>query len=334
MKTLIITGATGFTGKFLLKEALKNDYKIIALVRKSSNVNYLKKNNIDYIEVDLDHKVLLLQELIKLKKENGNPDLIIHNAGVTKARRKEDYLKGNADLTLNFINSLIDVEIIPKKFIYTSSLAALGPGDALSLAPISEEQTQNPITFYGESKFMAEKFIKLNPEFPWIIIRPTAVYGPGDGDTLMLFKGIKMGIEMSVAKMEQQLSFIYEEDMAKAYFEVAEKSSLHETYNLSDGNNYSSGELNSYLKKVMDKKTIKVKINPNLLKTTAIISEVVSLFSGKSSILSRNKVNELKEINWKVDPTKIQEIIGFRAETFLEEGLEKTFKWYKENGWI
>jgi len=334
MKTLLITGATGFTGKFLLNEAQKNNYEIIALVRKSSDVKYLKERGINYIEVDLANKVLLLQELINLKNKVGIPDLIIHNAGVTKARRKEDYLVGNTDLTIALVNSIIAVELIPKKFIYTSSLAAIGPGDRISLSPISEERPQNPVTYYGESKRMAEDFIRLNPDFPWIIIRPTAVYGPGDGDTLMLFKGIKMGVEMSATKTEQQLSFVYVEDMAKAYFEVAEKSPLHESYNLSDGNNYSSQELNSYLKKVMSKKTIKIKVNPNILKVTAFGSEIVSLFSGKSSILNRNKVNELKEINWKVDASKIQEKIGFKAETFLEEGLEKTYKWYKDNGWI
>ena len=334
MKTLILTGATGFTGRFLVEEALKRNYKVITLVRKSSNLNFLNNRNIDIITADLSNKESLTQGLKKLKNKIGPPDLIIHNAGLTKALRQKDYIANNEGTTRNLISALKESALIPKKFIYTSSLAALGPGNATTLTPITENTPPKPITFYGKSKLQAETLITNIPDFPWIIIRPTAVYGPGDGDGLTLYKSIKIGIEAAVAKTTQHLSFIYVADMAKAYFEIAEKSASKEAYNLSDGNFYTQSQLNAYIKAAMGKKGIKININPAFLKILAFGAELRSLITGKISILTRNKVNELQEINWKVDATKIKEKIGFHAETDLESGIHKTFKWYKIHGWI
>lgn len=334
MKTLIITGATGFTGRYLIEAALEHSYKIVALVRSSSNTSLLKKYNIEFRILDFENTDLLTQNLIDLKKQIGNLDLFIHNIGITKARKREDYIAGNTNITISLVKAIIASDISPKKFIYTSSLAAIGPGDSISLDSIDEEAPYKPVTYYGKSKQLAEEYIRKKIDFPWLIMRPTAVYGPGDGDTLSLFKGIKMGFEMHATKAEQQLTFIYVEDMANAYFHVAEKSPLHEIYNLSDGNFYSAGKLNEYIKKAMRKKTIKLRISPWLLKVIASIVDLLNFFSDKVSILNRNKVNELTEINWKADSSKIQNKIGFRAATKLRNGITKTYNWYIDNGWI
>lgn len=334
MKTLFITGATGFTGRYLIEAALEHNYKIVALVRPSSNTSLLKKYNIEFRILDLENTETLTQNLIDLKKQIGNLDLFIHNAGITKARKREDYIAGNTNITISLINAIIASELSPTKFIYTSSLAATGPGDSITLDPIDEEAPFKPVTFYGESKQLAEEYIREKSDFPWIIMRPTAVYGPGDSDTLHLFKSTKMGFEVQATKAEQHLTFIYVEDMAKAYYQVAEKSPFHKIYNLSDGHYYCASKINEYIKKTMGKKTIKLRISPWLLKIVASIVEFLNFASDKVSILNRNKVNELTEINWKADSSKIQNEIGFHATTKLKNGITKTYNWYIDNGWI
>ena len=333
MKSLILTGATGFTGRFLVKEALKRNYKITALVRASSNTDFLRENGISILVVDFSDKEALSKILNELKNKIGKPSLIIHNAGVTKALRKSEYELNNTVFTENFVEALRRADFIPERFIYTSSIAALGPGNPETLKPIAEEGDYHPVTYYGKSKKSTELYLKTKSDFPWIIIRPTAVYGPGDGDTLKLFKSIKNGFEISITKNVQHLSFIYVEDMAKAYFEVAGNSQFNEIYNLSDGNFYTQKQLSNYIEKAMNKKPVKLTISPFLLKTVAVISELGNRVSGKVSILTRDKVNELIKTNWKTDSSKIQSL-GFHAETNLETGIYKTYNWYKEHGWI
>ncbi len=333
MKTLILTGATGFTGRFLVKEALKRKYKIIALVRASSNTNFLTENGISVLVVDFSDKDALIKTLKELKSQIGKPSLIIHNAGITKTLRKFEYELSNTVFTRNFVEALEAIRLIPDKFIYTSRLAAIGPGNSRTLKPIAEEDDYHPVTYYGKSKKATELYLKSKTDFPWIIVRPTAVYGPGDGDTLKLFKGIKAGLEVSITSSTQHLSFIYVEDMAKAYYEVADKSPVNEIYNLSDGFFYTQKQLNDYIKKELNKKTVKLIIRPFVLRAIALFSELGIRISGKTSILTRDKVNELQETNWKTDSTKIFNL-GFKSETDLESGIYKTLKWYMEHGWI
>ncbi len=333
-QTLLISGATGFTGRYIITEALKNNFHIIALVRKTSNTTFLKEKGVEIIIVDFLDKSSLINTFLHIKKLIPQLDIIIHHAGVTKAIRREDFIKGNTLITQNFIEALKESDLIPRRFIYTSSLAALGPGNAHNLAPITEEQKPAPVTYYGESKLLAEKLIINSAYIPYIIIRPTAIYGPGDRDTLLLFKSIKKGIETSLTKEKQQLTFIYVEDMARAYMLAALHSGFPKCYHISDGNFYTSTELNDYLKQVLHKHTIKLYIRPGILKVAASFIDKYNTITDSSSILTKNKVNELKAINWKIDSNKIQKELNFKARIDLKTGIELTYHWYKQHDWI
>ena len=81
--------------------------------------------------------------------------------------------------------------MMPDQFFLMSSLSALGPGDEINLKPIKIDDWPTPNTSYGKSKLKAENYLKSFDDFPYIIIRPTGVYGPRDKDYLLMFKTIK-----------------------------------------------------------------------------------------------------------------------------------------------
>ena len=132
MKKILITGASGFIGSFLVEEALNRNYEVYAGIRKSSNREYLLDSRIKFLELDFSNVDSLN------KKISAAPyfDFIIHNAGLTKASKLKDYFTTNYEFTKNIIDVLISQNRVPKKFIYMSSLAAYGPGNPDLLYPV------------------------------------------------------------------------------------------------------------------------------------------------------------------------------------------------------
>ena len=194
MENVLITGAGGFIGSFLVEEGLKRNYQVFAGIRRSSSKIYLKDPRIRFIEFDFSTVESIVQTIELLRKQNIRFKYIIHNAGVTKARKKEDYFNVNFHNTKNFIEALQITGMIPDKFIFISSLAAFGPGDPVTMKPVMLSDEPNPIETYGKSKLEAEKFITSLKDFPWLIIRPTGVYGPREKDYYIFFKTINRGL--------------------------------------------------------------------------------------------------------------------------------------------
>jgi UDP-glucose 4-epimerase len=332
-KTVILTGATGFTGRYITEEGISRGYKIIVLSRPSSDIFAFKKNNIPVYTVDTANPEKLTEVLRTIKAEHGIPEIIIHNAGLTKAFEKEKYFEVNTSFTASFIDAIKEAEIIPEKFIYTSSLAAAGPGDEKTMQAIKEDKFPEPVTAYGKSKLAAEKIIRGDHIIPWVILRPTAVYGPEDKDGLLLYKTISKGFEFYTSRKKQYISFIYARDFASACFTIAEKGEIKNIYNISDGKNITVKEFNGLIKKELKRKTIKIYLPPAVLSLAAAISERAGKRKGRLTIFNIDKVNELKALNWKTDNGKLENL-GFIPGTGLETGITQTAKWYKENGWL
>ena len=129
MKKILITGASGFIGSFLVEEALKQGFEVYAGIRETSDLRYLKDSRIKYFISDLADKYSIKHSLLEV----GKFDYVIHNAGITKTCKKGDFEKVNYQYTKYLIEALYETNTIPQKFIQISSLAAYGPGDEKTL---------------------------------------------------------------------------------------------------------------------------------------------------------------------------------------------------------
>jgi nucleoside-diphosphate-sugar epimerase len=333
MKTILLTGATGFVGRHIVEEALRKGFQIIASVRESSNLDFLKEKNIPFVYLSLHNTKKLSCELNELQNKYGNIEFVIHNAGVTQSLKNKSYYDVNFQLTNNLLNAVSDLKN-PPKFIFMSSMAAIGSGQEFSLKPIRETDSPNPITHYGKSKLKAEELLMNQEIVPWIIVRPTAVYGPWEKNIFSMIKLVNNGFEFYVGSKEQTLSFIHVFDLADAVISLCESNISNEDFNLSDGQAYSSMRLNQLLKSILKKKTLSIVVPIALVRIIAFFSEIVGYLTQKAPILNCDKVNELKQINWICDNSKIIKELGFSPKFTLESGMRETIKWYENNGWL
>lgn len=334
-KKVLITGASGFIGSTTVDKALELGYNTWAGVRSTSSRKYLSDNRIHFTELECSDKEKLKEQLRELVKENGKFDYIIHCAGITKALHKEDFYKVNFGQSRNLAEALIEIDAVPKVFILMSSLSSLGLGDEKNYTPIKDYHTPNPTTEYGKSKLKAENFLKGLKDFPYVIIRPTGVYGPRDKDYFILMKAVKSGLNVGAGFRKQKLTFIYSEDLADVLFKLIDKGIVRKEYIVADGDNYTDTEFNKIVQDALNKKhVIRINIPLFVIKIAARINEKIAAILGKVSTFNSDKYIIMKQRNWSCDITPLKEDIKFIPKYRLKEGIEKTVKWYWDNGWL
>lgn len=328
METLLITGATGFVGGFLVERAVNEGYRVIVTKRKNSDLQYIRQFPIEYTEFDFDDVESMTTELKKLK-----PDYIILNAGLTKAKTQKELDKVNCDYSMNLFEACKHSGIPVKKMIYISSLASYGPVDLHNDIMVRDQHEPQPVTMYGRSKLKAEERIK-KYDLPWIILRPTAVYGPREKDLFTVFKMTSKGLSMHIGDGNQKLTFIYISDLAELVIRTLKINKAKSSYFVGDGNEYNAKELNLFIEQSLNRKNIKIGLPLWLVTIIAYISEIVGKISGQLPALNRDKLNEIKANNWIMDVEPLFRETGYIPQTKLKEGVEITTKWYKENNWI
>lgn len=335
MGNIIITGASGFIGGFLVEKALASGYKTWAGVRKNSNLDYLKDERIKFIDLELSNKSKLTDQFVDFVAKNGPIDYIIHNAGVTKCLNEADFDRVNYQYTVNLVDALIEINCIPKKFILMSSLSAFGIGDEENYTPIKLTDQPRPNTAYGISKLKAEQYLQNTVDFPYIILRPTGVYGPREKDYYLMLKTVKSGLDVGAGFKPQHLTFIYVKDLVDVAFLALESSISNRSYFVADGDVYTDREYTSLIKKILGKKwVISLKVPLGVLNVISSIAEDFSKITKKPSTLNRDKFKIMKQRNWECDIKPLVEDLNFVPKYNLQKGLEESMDWYKNNGWL
>lgn len=330
MKNILITGATGFVGSFLVEEALRKGYRVFAAIRSTSNLKYIADQAIHLVNLDLTKKESMVKELYQIKRKYGVFDAIIHNAGITEAVDVKDYFEVNFQGTVNLVETLKGIQMLSTKFVYISSLAAQGPNKIIG--DIATELAHpSPTSSYGKSKWLAEQYLLNQTDLDFVVLRPTGVYGPRNMGYLSYFKLIKNGLEIYLNTKYQQLSFIYVEDIAAVALIAAEKKTQSKVFIVSDGSNYSCHAFASLLKKAFHKQTLKLVIPKELVQLVCSFNSAFSKISKRSTLLNKDKYHELVASSWACSSIKMRKELGFIPQTKLEEGINKSIIWYQQN---
>lgn len=329
MKKVLITGATGFIGGYITKAAVNRDWQVYTGIRKNSNLDYIKELNVQLLELNLNDPASLEAVLMEL-----NPDIIIHNAGLTKANSQEELNFVNGELTHNLAKASQFPGNNLSKFVFMSSLASYGPADNHGQDQINDQCTPHPVTMYGKSKLLAETLLKEIPNLPYIILRPTAVYGPREKDLFSVFKMVASGLGLYTGKGNQKLTFIHVYDLVELIIRLAENEVVAKSYFVSDGQTYSPTELNSIIAKNLGKKIVNFGLPLWLVNIVAYLSEWVGKISGKVPALNVDKLHEIKALNWQCDVEALYRDTQYTPQYKLEKGIAETVQWYKTNNWI
>jgi len=328
-ETILITGSTGFIGQRLVRSLTDEGSKVRIFLRRESPQGVLP-DTLDVVRgsfADAESLALAVR----------GADRIIHLAGVTKALNESGYDEGNVMPVKNLLDAVTLHNPQLKHFLYVSSLTAGGPASE-GVHGVTEADTAHPVSAYGRSKLKAEAVcMDYAARIPVTIVRPPAVYGPGDKDVLQVFKMLKKGIlvsPMSVAK--QRFSMIYVDDLVEGILITSRSErSAGKLFYITPSCSSSWDDVIAAAKPQLGfKRLLAISLPQPLLFFVGMMAGSMAAFLGKPSLINRDKVNELVQHYWVCSPVFAQQELGFTARTTLANGVAATIRWYREKGWL
>lgn len=299
---LAVTGGTGFVGAHLLDAALDAGHIVKALTRRDQP----PREGLAWVSGDL-HDRAALENLV------DGADAVIHVAGVITAANAAGFELGNVAGTLSMLAAATAGGV--RRFVHVSSLAAREP----------------KLSLYGASKHRAEELVH-GSGLDWVIARPPAVYGPGDKETLELFRMAKLGLMLMPPK--GRVSVIHVGDLARLLLALAEYSAPSNLLvEADDGkpNGWTHREFARALGRAVGTKPAIVSSPGIVLRLAARADQ---LFRGPRAKLTVDRAAYFSHRNWVIEPRRGCPPGLWQPSIATEEGLKQTADWYRAQGWL
>lgn len=317
-----VTGGTGFIGSHLIDFLSARDAEIFALVRNPDKAAGLRGKKINVLKGDL----------FSLPSFPNGIDIVFHLAGKTRALKATQYYTVNQEGTASLFRALVASGARPK-VIYLSSLAASGPSEKDKRA--RENDPPHPVTPYGRSKLLGEQeALKFKDKFPLVIVRASAVFGPGDRDFFEYFKIVSKGI-LPTVRGGKLASLCYVKDLVEALYLCAERDlPSGEIFNIAAPEPWTWEKLGEATGLALGRKIRKVRISMAFAFLVALLSELVEHLKGEPGRFNCDKYTDLKQPGWVADVDKAAAWLSFRPRYSLEKALQETIDWYIAENWL
>lgn len=322
----LVTGASGFIGSHLVERLLAEGVAVTCLVRRSSNLTWLRELPVTLVSGDF-------QDPASLAAAVADTDLVLHVAGATRAPHRAGFFQGNYQATLNLLQACERHGPRGQKFVFISSLAAAGPS---SEAPLTEDQAPRPVSAYGASKLWAERAVlAYGRRRPATIIRPPAVYGPRDRDTLLLFKSIKRGLHVIPGCPVQKVSLAHVHDLvAGIWLAAAAAPSPGRIYYICGDGHYDWQTIGAYAGRALGKRYLTFQVPLAVMRLVALGGSLASQFTATPTLMSLDKLRDLRQSQWLCSNARAKAELGFEPALDLLTGLAEAAAWYKAQGWL
>ena len=293
-KVVALTGSTGFIGSHILKLLLTNNVHIKVLVRNPHKIS-VRHTNIEIISGDLHDR----SSLIKL---TSNVDAVIHCAGRVKGASSSVFANDNIEGTKNILSASEENNV--SRFILISSLSAREPS----------------ISDYAQSKYASEVALKQSHIEQWTIIRPPAIYGPGDTELKPIFDWMKRGILWVPGSRKQQFSLLHVADLSQLIIDQLNSSNLsRRTLEPDDGHLYNWQKIQQICANFFNKNITMLHLPSSLLSLVAHLNVLLSKPLNYSPMLTPGKVRELLHDDWASQSTTA--IANWSPKVDLKKGL-------------
>ena len=299
---LAITGGTGFVGSHLLDVALAEGHRVAALTRRDQP----ERAGVDWVRGDL-------QDREALRRLVDGVDAVIHVAGTINAPNAAGFHRGNVQGTLAMLAAATAGGI--RRFIHVSSLAAREPR----------------LSLYGASKQQAEELVH-GSGLDWVIVRPPAVYGPGDKETLELFRMAKLGLMLMPPK--GRVSVIHVDDLARLLLALADYSAPSSMLVEAD-----DGKAHGWTHREFARALgTAVGTKPAIVSSPGIVLRLAAradqLFRGPKAKLTVDRAAYFSHRNWVIEPKRACPPGLWQPQIATEQGLKETADWYRGEGWL
>jgi len=299
---LAITGGTGFVGSHLIDVVLAAGHEVKALTRREQP----PREGVQWISGDL-HDRDALERLV------GDADAVIHVAGVISGQSAAAFEKGNVAGTLAMLAAATAGGV--RRFVHVSSLAAREPN----------------LSLYGASKAKAEELVH-GSGLDWAIVRPPAVYGPGDKETLELFRMAKLGVMLMPPR--GRVSVIHVDDLARLLLALAAYSAPSNIL-IEEDDGKPSGWTHREFARALG---AAVGTKPAVVSSPGILLRLAAradqLFRREKAKLTVDRAAYFSHRNWVVEPKRAAPPGLWKPQIDTRQGLSDTAAWYREQHWL
>jgi nucleoside-diphosphate-sugar epimerase len=299
---LAITGGTGFVGSHLIDAALASGHQVKALTRREQPA----RERLEWVAGDL-------QDRSALERLVGDADAVIHAAGVISGHNAAAFELGNVAGTLAMLAAATAGGV--QRFIHVSSLAAREP----------------KLSLYGSSKQRAEDLV-YSSGLDWVVVRPPAVYGPGDKETLELFRMAKLGLMLMPP--HGHVSLIHVDDLARLLLALAEYSAPSRILiEADDGRPH--GWTHRQFARALGRA---VGTRPAIVSSPGLFLRLAAradqLLRGPKAKLTVDRAAYFSHRNWVVEPKRACPPELWEPQIPTDQGLKETADWYRAQGWL
>ncbi|MCC6912967.1 MAG: SDR family NAD(P)-dependent oxidoreductase [Rhodospirillaceae bacterium] len=304
-----VTGATGFIGRHVVRALIEEGYTVRALARRLPKPEQFEDDSISWVLGSLGDDAAL-KSLVK------DAVAVVHGAGAIRATSRDAFFAVNADATRR-LAEIAAAEPAPPRFVHLSSLAAREP----RLSP------------YAASKRAGEQALRgLKDKLPTVVLRPPAVYGPGDLETLRIFQMAARGFVLRPMVDRARTSLVHGADVAGAVIAaLAVEAPPSQPVEFDDGRvgGYTWEEIAQAAGSALRTTPRLIAVPAPVLYAAGAVASLTSSLIGRASVLSWSKIPELLHPDWAAEPT---ELPGYNPEWNIDLGFKDAVSWYASRG--
>jgi nucleoside-diphosphate-sugar epimerase len=333
-RRVLVTGATGFIGKHLVRMLAERGDAVTCLVRATSRRDDLSELGVRFAEGDL-----LDQDA--LRAAAADQDEVYHLAALLKAPWRATFGTVNAEGAGNVARACAE-QPAPPVLIAVSSLAAAGP--RAKPEPRAESDPPGPVARYGRAKLQGERAVAEHAAaLPVTIVRPPMVLGEGDQAALALFKMAARGVFVVPSWRGSRVSMIHVTDLCDLLLRAAEKGERVDPGSDDPGSGVyfatadealAFADLGRRIGAGLGRRTRVMHVPSLVTWGVAAMGEAWGRLRDKPTILNLDKAHEGLAGDWEATSAKAHEQLGFRPLATVDERLAQTASWYREQGWI
>ncbi|MFO7870653.1 MAG: NAD-dependent epimerase/dehydratase family protein [Kiritimatiellia bacterium] len=321
----VITGSNGFIGSHLSGRLARGGWDVISLVRPGSDTHLLNGSDVTIRSVSYADGNALASAI-------EGSDCLFHVAGLTRGRSAREYTLANTELTGQLLDVCLRLNTPPKRFVYLSSLTAAGPSPG---EPYQDETcTPRPVDDYGSSKLAAERLLTERASgIPVTIIRPPAVFGPGDRNLLPLFRTARrLRAVPVVGRPSRRISFVDVRDLVEGILLSSAASTARGRIYYIAGGTRTMRDISETVAEALSIPPRIVSLPPLLARLAGEFGELKWTLTGKPQILSRRKIRDMLRDGWTCDWSKAGRELDYRPRFQLRETMRDTADWYRRTG--
>ena len=309
-----ITGATGFLGRYIVTALAGRGWRVRVLARRPIDHPQFAGLQLDAVPGDLSNGEAL-RALV------DGADVIIHAAGLIKARSAAAFEAVNVAGTANLAQAIEQSGASPRVLL-VSSMAAREPA----------------LSSYARTKRAAEELLTatLSARAKLIILRPSAIYGPWDRETLAIFRAIARRIFLRPRSAHGRIAVIHAADAAAAIAVLCEQGSHPGLFELTDERieGYSWDEIVAAAETALQRRALVIPLPGAAVKAAAALSLVAGKLRRRTPLFSPEKAREILHADWGSSPKSQPPRSLWRPEIGLARGFRDTVNWYRDRHWL